>query len=290
MARYNLRTVSAGIQNRFWLNDQQQIGFQNFDYHRRTRYPARLQDEYVAVYCLDGEVVVHEDGASRVLAPGEVLIGNSQRWRSSEYAAPGTARGLTLIVNPRLLRRALHLEEDQPGSAAPLPLFRDKRSAPQLQRLVEDVLEEMSNPEFGQAELLEAMARELLIRTLRLWPDTPVAPAPNAPRLLSRRHFVSALDYMQTHGKSDFTVEGMCQGLGLTAGEFSKLFRATTGDTPLQVYNRLLIAQAEETLRAGVESVKEVSYRLGFQSPSHFTSLYRKIKGSSPSEARATRP
>jgi AraC-like DNA-binding protein len=280
--------VSAGIQNRFWLNDHQQIGFQNFEYERRVRYPARLQDEYVAVYCLEGQLSVAEDGESRILHPGEVLIGNSQRWRSSEYASSGPARGLTLIVHPRVLLRSLNLPDDSRQPKL-LPVFRDKRTAPQLRRFIEDVLDEMGSNGIGKAELLEAMARELLVRILRLWPQDATPPAQSPSRLLSRRHFVTALDFMQTHGKSDFSVEGMCEGLGLTPGEFSKLFRATTGGTPLQVYNRLLIAQAEETLREGVESIKDVSYRLGFQSPSHFTSLYRKIKGTSPSDARASR-
>ena len=48
--------------------------------------------------------------------------------------------------------------------------------------------------------------------------------------------------------------------------------------------------QFVEAFREGANSVKEVSYVLGFESPSHFTSLFRKVTGLSPSEARAGVP
>ena len=76
----------------------------------------------------------------------------------------------------------------------------------------------------------------------------------------------------------------------VSVAEFTRLFRRCTASTPLATYNRLLIGRAVDAFREGAESVKEVAYVLGFESPSHFTTLFRKVTGRSPSEVRAGDP
>jgi AraC-like DNA-binding protein len=93
---------------------------------------------------------------------------------------------------------------------------------------------------------------------------------------------------MQTCAKSEFSLDRLSHRIGLAPAEFSRLFRASTGQTPLRVYNELIISQAEAEL-VHAQSIKEVVYKLGFQSPSHFTALYRKVKGHSPSELRLSK-
>lgn len=276
------------IQNRFWLNPEQQLGFQHFDYQRRVHYPSRLQDEYVVVYCLRGQLEVTEFGETQVLHEDEILIGNSLQRRSSCYGDTLPCEGLTLIASPKLVSGVAQFPA---ASKLPckIPVYRGKRDGSQLRRLAESVMEELAANQMAKSELLDALGRAFLIRALRLWPQEPGAQSASPMRLLSRRHFVGALDYMHSRNKSDFSVDGLCNELRFDSREFAKLFRSTTGQTPLQVYNRLLIDRATNALRHDAESVKDVAYRLGFQSPSHFTSLYRKVTGALPSEARQLR-
>lgn len=262
------------IRNLFWMNERQTLGLQHFLHRRRVEYPARLQDEYVFVYCLSGRISVTEGGETRVLNDGELLIGNSLRWRSSEYAAHGPCEGLTLIVSPKLV----------PG----FPVFTGKREARHLRRLVEEALDELGQNQSGKQELLDALSREFLVRALRLFPGQDRSPQTKRQRLLTRRHYVGALDYMQSCPKNEFSLDRLTHRIGMAPADFSRLFRLSTGQTPLTVYNHLLLSQAEEALLAA-GSVKEVVYRLGFQSPSHFAALYKKVKGHAPSEMRLSK-
>ncbi|HBY59393.1 MAG TPA: hypothetical protein DEH78_06195 [Solibacterales bacterium] len=275
--------MHTGIDNRFWFTESRQLGFQRFRYERTVSYPARLQEEYVVVLCLRGTLHVVEEGASHTLRPGDVLIGNSFQWRASEYGAQGGCEGLSLIASPPLVRRACAMPAGEaPGVA---PIFRGVRDGAALKRVAEDALSELDSVHPARGELLDALGRELLIRAVRLWREPSAGQAGGA-RMLPRRHFVSAIDYMQTRGKSEFAVEKMCADIGLNSADFNRLFRNCTGRTPLHVYNSLLAARARQALETGEGSVKEVSYGLGFGSPSQFTSFFRRLTGHSPTECR----
>ncbi len=269
---------SSEIHNLFWMNERQNLGFQHFLHRKRVEYPLRLQDEYVIVYCMHGQIKVTESSRLHVLEEGDLLVGNSLRWRTSEYATNGPCEGLSLIVSPKLLGDGDKV----------LPEFEGTRPARHLRRLVEESIQELASNQSGKHELLDALGREFLVRALRLWPSGSRQRPSLRQRLLSRRHFVGALDFMQSCGKSEFSLDRLSHRIGLAPADFSRLFRASTGQTPLRVYNNLLISQAEEAL-VHADSIKEVVYKLGFQSPSHFTALYRKVKGRAPSESRLSK-
>ncbi len=269
-----LESVRQSIQNLFWTNDRQSLGFQHFLHRRKVSYPMRLQEEYVFVSCLAGEIQVTESGQTCTLHDGEVFAGNSLCWRSSEYGGAGSCEGLSLVVSPKLLPH--------------WPLFEGKRDGQGLRRLVEDVLLELASQQAGKQELLEALAREFLVRALRLFQAVPRPEPDERQRLLSRRHYIHAIDFMQGCPKNDFSLDKLSHQIGIAPADFSRLFRLSTGQTPLRVYNQLLISQAEEVLLRSA-SVKEVAYQFGFQSPSHFTALYRKVRGHSPSELRLSK-
>jgi AraC-like DNA-binding protein len=262
------------IQNLFWMNDRQTLGFQHFLHRRKVEYPARLQEEYVFVYCLGGQIRITESGQLTVLNEGEIFVGNSLTWRNSEYGATGPCEGLSLIVSPKILPE--------------WPLFVGSREGRMLRRLVEEVLLELASNQTGKQELLEALAKEFLVRALRLFLGQPRPEPEFRQRLLSRRHYIHALDFMQSCLKNDFSLDKLSHQIGIAPADFSRLFRLSTGQTPLRVYNQLLISQAEEVLLNSA-SVKEVAFQFGFQTPSHFTALYRKVRGCAPSELRLSK-
>jgi AraC-like DNA-binding protein len=268
--------------NFFWFTRGQELGFQQFRYERSFVYPLRLQDEYVIVLCFDGEIHVQEENRVERLRPGDVLIGNSRQWRTSRYGFGGPCQGLSLVVSRTLMTAALRDLGGHSYEDSVVPVLEGVRR-PGLTRIAEDVLSELYGSAAGRTEMLEALGREILIRTLRAWQSVSLVRSGTPCRVLTRRHYVAALDYMQSHGKSEFSVQKMCESVGISAPEFTRLFRTSTGNTPLATYNRLLVRRAETALAGGAGSVKEVAYSLGFDSMSHFAVLFRKLTGRSPS-------
>ena len=70
--------------------------------------------------------------------------------------------------------------------------------------------------------------------------------------------------------------------LCLSAGYFGDLIHEATGDTATAFIHRYIIRRANELLRTG-DSVSTVAYELGFQTPSHFSRVYKKVSGFPPS-------
>jgi AraC-like DNA-binding protein len=233
-----------------------------------------------------GQVTVVEGDRVEQLLPGDVFIGNSRQWRTSRYGVNETCEGLSLIASRRALQSALREVRNDRFESSVVPVFRGKTRVPCLSRIAEDVLVELEGSKAGRSRILEILAEQLLALSLRSWPDVGVQRLGRFDRVLSRRHFVAGLDYMQSRGKNEFALDGLCEHVGLSVAEFTRLFRRSTASTPLTTYNRLLIGRAVEALRGGANSVKEVAYTLGFESPSHFTSLFRKVTGLSPSQVR----
>jgi AraC-like DNA-binding protein len=62
------------------------------------------------------------------------------------------------------------------------------------------------------------------------------------------------------------------------------LCRRLFGDSPARLLLRLKLRRADEMLRDGDRRVKEVSDALGFANPFHFSRVFRRHLGRSPSQ------
>jgi AraC family transcriptional regulator len=76
---------------------------------------------------------------------------------------------------------------------------------------------------------------------------------------------------------------------------FARLFRRSTGDSPHRFVIRQRIARACEFLARSELTIAEISRRVGFRTPSHFTTMFRRVSGVTPrgyriEHAREARP
>ena len=68
---------------------------------------------------------------------------------------------------------------------------------------------------------------------------------------------------------------------------FARLFKCSTGTPPHQFVIRQRIARASAFLAQPELSIAEISRRVGFRTPSHFTTAFRRVSGVTPSGYRA---
>lgn len=89
-------------------------------------------------------------------------------------------------------------------------------------------------------------------------------------------------DYIHDDIGSDHSVEELAEKVGLSPSHFCRSFKQATGISPYQYVLQARVDRAKSMLAAGVNSVSEIALVLGFSSQSHFSDVFRKQVGMSP--------
>lgn len=87
--------------------------------------------------------------------------------------------------------------------------------------------------------------------------------------------------------ETKITVQEIAAGLGSSYSNFRKLFKEYTGLSPAFYQQDLKLQRAKELLSTTDMSIKEIAYRLNFDSPDYFSSKFKAKIGFKPSEYRA---
>ena len=96
----------------------------------------------------------------------------------------------------------------------------------------------------------------------------------------------AARAYMEAHSAEKFSLEEMACALYVNGSYLLRTFRRNTGITPLTYHHQLRCARAKELLARKELTISEVGEAVGFVSSSHFTHVFRKTEGCTPSEYR----
>ena len=87
--------------------------------------------------------------------------------------------------------------------------------------------------------------------------------------------------------ESSVTIQQIAEELGVSYSNFRKLFKEYTGLSPATYQQELCLLRAKELLTTTDLSVKEIAYRLNFESPDYFSSKFKAKMGCKPSEIKA---
>ncbi|WP_297069847.1 AraC family transcriptional regulator [uncultured Duncaniella sp.] len=72
----------------------------------------------------------------------------------------------------------------------------------------------------------------------------------------------------------------------LSPGYFGDLIRKETGKTPKEIITLHMIGVAKQRLAASAEDVSLIAYSLGFDYPAHFSRMFKRVTGQTPSAYR----
>ena len=82
------------------------------------------------------------------------------------------------------------------------------------------------------------------------------------------------------------TVVEIANHVGLSPNYLSSLFHQQTGRTVRRFMEQVRIEEARRLLADPPQNVKAVAYGLGFNDPQHFSRVFRRVTGESPSSAK----
>lgn len=86
--------------------------------------------------------------------------------------------------------------------------------------------------------------------------------------------------------ESDVSIQQIAVEAGMSYSSFRKLFKEHTGFAPAFYQQTLKLQRAKELLSATDMSIKEIAYRLNFESPDYFSAKFKAQTGMRPSDFR----
>ncbi len=96
----------------------------------------------------------------------------------------------------------------------------------------------------------------------------------------------AAQTYIEAHSAEKFSLDEMSKALFVNGSYLLRTFKRHTGMTPLCYHHRVRCAKAKDLLTETSLSVSQVGESVGFVSSSHFSHIFRKTEGCTPSEYR----
>jgi len=107
------------------------------------------------------------------------------------------------------------------------------------------------------------------------------------PRTDSGRSLAQAARaYIEAHSEEKFSLQAVADALFVNGSYLLRVFKANTGHTLLWYHNHIRCERAKALLSLGDRSISQVGEQVGFVSSAHFSHVFRKMTGMTPTEYR----
>ena len=170
-------------------------------------------------------------------------------------------------------REALHLSADERR------IFK---------QVLERIKEEIAHPvDKHTAEILSSQIQVLLDYVTRFYERQFITRRKVNSDIIAG--FESSLkEYLDSDRTKDGlpTVNFFAEEAHLTPGYFGDLIKKETGLTAQEIITRRIVERAKQRLAESTDDISIVAYELGFQHPQHFSRMFKRITGSSPTQFR----
>ena len=165
-----------------------------------------------------------------------------------------------------------------------LSLSRDDWESPLVPLLCDEVVKD----EPGQAAVLDRLLDLLVTAVLKAWFAQHEAGRPTWWRFQGDRIVEHALRIMHDDPAYPWTMQELAAKSGASRASFARKFHDLVGEPPMSFLKNWRMALAADLLCQPNETVGTVAEKVGYASPFAFSAAFKRVRGVSPQQHRAS--
>ena len=136
---------------------------------------------------------------------------------------------------------------------------------------------------FGCEQMVRIALEQLLILLIRDVPRELTIQKREDSTLLP-----AVTEYLTHHVEEPLRFPEIRARFNVSASTLKKVFREQMGCGVMEYFTRLKVDAAKEMIRSGEGNFTQIAYRLGFNTPQYFCTVFRRVSGMSPKEYAAS--
>ena len=272
----------------------------DFFYNDYLNNPAFLVKPHIhsaveILFIHHGRFRIYADDREFMLYPGDAILFRSHTIHKV-FALDGKDSGYHVLkIKPK---NVLDSASSSLGASYLLRLSISKRNEKTLwlksecdsggiSALLSELIAEKNAPQYGSDIAVKLLSARILMLMLRdIEKEHPGLIAQNTAEANLESRIYNSIVYINSNYARDITAEECGKLQYMSYSYFSRSFKRITGMTFKDYLNMTRINQAEKALISGGKSVTDISSECGFNNVSYFISMFKKLKGITPSAFR----
>jgi AraC family transcriptional regulator len=215
------------------------------------------------------------------VSPGAMVVAPPDT--ACEYIADAAAHVLTVAI-PKTYAEEYARDAGTRIEVRREEVFRDPRLVRQIVRLWHELADEGPATQLLADHVMRTLLDMLARHTIRRIDSR------SSRERLTNHTLRRLCDYVESSLADDLDVPMMADVVDLSPAHFARAFAATVGMTPFKYVMTRRLARARELLECTQRSALDIALDVGFKTPSHFASRFRREFGVPPSALRSGPP
>ena len=140
----------------------------------------------------------------------------------------------------------------------------------------------------GRYFMLKAYLMQMILLVIREQCEPAEKTKGYAFESVNKKYVVDKMvNYFEDHYSEKISLDQIAENMYLSPFYISKIFKSETGDTPIRHLINIRLEKAKGLLESGnTGNIQEVAASVGYDDAYHFSKLFKKRYGISPSQAR----
>lgn len=263
-----------------------------FEFGKDFTHIAEKHDFWEMVYVDSGRIITVTDGVENVLRQGQVIFHEPMEEHAhiSDEKTPNNMLVISFSTDSEAMKFFAKKTMTLNKTAKDLLSLFIAEANDALGRIPGDYNNknalDFSNARIGATQLLSCYFSELLINLIRNETNAGGIAKPRGKAIPTLQSPVTQLvvEYLKENVYASLTLDDICAYFMQGKSWLCAVFKQNEGDSIMEYFSKLKIAEAKKLLRSGNYSVGQISDMLGFSCIHTFSRAFKQKVGFSPLE------